>query len=75
MDAKLSPEEAWIDFYHKVILPEHWALVSRPLRSQIAKAQKRYLQGRLTPEGIESIISRTFPDWYKVEKTFHLCQT
>ena len=66
-EKKLTPSQAWHDFIGRIYQPDNWKTVSRKMRGEIAKANKRFKEGRLKPKGLISILERTKPEWYRSE--------
>lgn len=67
---KMTPGEAWEDFFTWVKLPANWSKIDRRGRDRIGKAQRRYLSEspvRLGEEGIAALVAAYAPGRYVVE--------
>jgi hypothetical protein len=70
MQRTLPPLEAWIDFWEYVQQPDRWAVISRPERDKLFKANRSAMERKPEPLGIRRM-TRLFnlyaPGRYSIE--------
>lgn len=67
MDLKITPLEAWADFWVFIKSTESWHTIPRTEKQYLYKAQGAYVAGRLGYDRIKHLLERYAPDRYKFE--------